>query len=303
MARLSKSPLAVARVAYALALKTFPEYRHKYSPKKFSQPQLAACLVLKVFFKTDYRGICEILADSRELRHALELMFVPHYTTLQKAASRLMKKPGTDALLKKSVALAEAVQVKKKTVSLAALDSTGMESHHVSRYFVMRRRSSHSNHEGNIEETMYRRFPKMALAVDCRSLVILAVIPSWGPSPDILHFRDLLDASLAMTPIRAIAADAGYDAEHSHVFAREERGIETIIPNRVGRPTTKLPSGTYRRLMALHFDKKRYGKRWMVETVNSMIKRVMGSALTARSYWAQMREMGLIAFTFNVRLV
>lgn len=303
MTHLSKSPLAVARVAYATAMRTVPEYRHKYSPKKFSQPQLLACLILKVFFKTDYRGICEILADSEELRLALELMFVPHYTTLQKATHRLMKKPDADALLKQTVAIAEKVRLKRKMVSLVALDSTGLEARHVSRYFVMRRRSTHSNHVGNIEETMYRRFPKMALSVDCCSKLILGVLPSWGPSPDILHFRPLLDTTLAVTRIKAVVADAGYDAEHAHAFAREECGVETIIPNRVGRPTTKLPSGKYRRLMATRFDKQRYGKRWMIETVNSMIKRVLGSALSARSYWAQMREMHLIALTFNVMVV
>lgn len=53
--RASKSPKAVALVAYATARRSLPLYRKKKSPKKFTQPQLAACLVLKEFFKTDYR--------------------------------------------------------------------------------------------------------------------------------------------------------------------------------------------------------------------------------------------------------
>ncbi len=45
-----------------------------------------------------------------------------------------------------------------------------------------------------------------------------------------------------------------YDAEHAYMSARETLHIKSIIPNRVERPTTKLPSGKYRRLMTLRFD-------------------------------------------------
>jgi len=97
--------------------------------------------------------------------------------------------------------------------------------------------------------------------------------------------------------------DAGYDAEHAHQFVREECDICTIIPNRIGRPTTKLPSGKYRRMMALTFNKKLYGKRWYIETINSIIKRRLGSFLRARTYFAQMREMMFKLFTYNVMVV
>jgi hypothetical protein len=68
MNRTSKSPKAVALVAYAAAKRSLPPYRHLKSPKKFTQHQLVACLVLKEFFRTDYRGIVEILADSSDLQ-------------------------------------------------------------------------------------------------------------------------------------------------------------------------------------------------------------------------------------------
>ena len=90
--RTSKSPIAVARVAYGAAKHSLALYSRPKSPKKFTQPQLVACLVLKEFFKTDYRGITEMLVDSSDLRKVLELEDVPHYTTLQKAAHRLTQK-------------------------------------------------------------------------------------------------------------------------------------------------------------------------------------------------------------------
>jgi hypothetical protein len=64
----SKSPLGVAREALAVGSATFADYSHRYSPKTFTQPQKFACLVLKIFFKTDYRGICKLLSEFSDLR-------------------------------------------------------------------------------------------------------------------------------------------------------------------------------------------------------------------------------------------
>ena len=139
--------------------------------------------------------------------------------------------------------------------------------------------------------------------MDCSSFLVLAGIPSLGPSPDIIHWKQALTAAHQQKLIRRVTADAGYDAEHAHAFAREQLGIQTIIPNRVGRPTTKLPSGKYRRIMALRFNKKLYGRRWMVETLNSMFKKRLGSFLRARTYWSQMREIMLRLFSFNVLIL
>jgi len=299
MVTTSKSPKAVALVAYATAKRSLPQYSHLKSPKKFTQHQLVACLVLKEFFRTDYRGIMEILTDSSDLRKVLELDEVPHYTTLQKAARRFTDKRTIDRLLQKTIAIATDSRVMKKSVALSALDSTGLESHYTSTYFVRRRARGTKEYEN----THYTRFPKVGIAMDCASFLVLAGAPSWGPSPDIIHFRKVLtDASQKKSIVR-VTADAGYDAEHAHVFARETLGIRSIIPNRVGRPTFKLPTGRYRRQMRLRFDKKRYGQRWMVETLNAMFKKRLGSFLRARTYWSQMREIMLRLFTFNVLIL
>jgi hypothetical protein len=92
----------VLLVAYATARAALPKYAHRFSPKKFTQHQLFACLVLKEFYKADYRGIVNILIDCPNLCAAIELEHVPHYTTLQKAADRLLKKtPRIASLIKR----------------------------------------------------------------------------------------------------------------------------------------------------------------------------------------------------------
>ena len=93
----SKSPRRVFRVAYDAACQALPAHRHKFSPKKFTQPQLMACLVLKEFLRLDYRGFVEHLADHPDLGRMIGLKAVPHYTTLQKAAARLFKAAPAEA--------------------------------------------------------------------------------------------------------------------------------------------------------------------------------------------------------------
>ncbi len=50
-------------VALAAGKEAFSDYSHKFSPQKFTQPQLFACLVLKEFERKDYRGIHQLLLD------------------------------------------------------------------------------------------------------------------------------------------------------------------------------------------------------------------------------------------------
>lgn len=49
--------------------------------------------------------------------------------------------------------------------------------------------------------------------------------------------------------------------------------------------------------------RSRYGQRWQIETTNSMLKRLLGSALRARKYWNQCREILLRAITLNIMIV
>ena len=92
MSRTTKDPIALARAALEAGKEGLADYSHPKSPHKFTQPQLFAMLVLKQFFKLDYRGVVAWLSNWTELREALELKRVPNYSTLCYAESRLLKK-------------------------------------------------------------------------------------------------------------------------------------------------------------------------------------------------------------------
>lgn len=89
---MTRSPKALARMALKVARRSFPLYSSPFSRQDFSVRQLFAMLALKQFFRTDYRGIVVLLKDMGELRELLGISKVPHYTTLQKAHARLLKK-------------------------------------------------------------------------------------------------------------------------------------------------------------------------------------------------------------------
>lgn len=88
----TKSPRRILEAGYGCAQRALPRFAHRYSPKKFTQHQLFACLTLKEFLRLDYRGVMQLLLDSPDLCRVIELAEVPHWTTLQKAADRLLKK-------------------------------------------------------------------------------------------------------------------------------------------------------------------------------------------------------------------
>jgi hypothetical protein len=298
---MSKSPRSALQAAYHAARQALPAHRHPFSPKKFSQPQLMACLVLKEFLRLDYRGFVEHRADHEELTRWLDLKVVPHYTTFQKAAARLLRAAPARAMFDAVLERALRAKVRKRRVPLAAIDGTGLESRHVSRYDVKRRSKTGSA----TQETTYAKYPKVILVTDCQSHMVLAAIPGRGPGSDLQQFEAAIKDAAGRARIGTLLGDADYDGEWVHEHVRETYGIRTIIPPERGRPSEEPPAGRWRRWMRQQFGrlKAKYGQRWQTETVNSMIKRRLGSALRARSYWSQCREITLRVITHNLMIL
>jgi hypothetical protein len=296
MSKTSKSPRTVLATAWIIAKAVLSAYSHRSSPKKFTQHQLFACLVLKAFLKTDYRGLMACLQDTADWLEAIELDKVPHYTTFPKAAKRLLCTPPVAALLDETVGQ---IMGRKRRVPLAAIDSTGMESRHASGYFIQRRYRV----QEDWKTAKYTRYPKLGLLVDCSNHVVLGYLTDQGPKPDTRDLGPTLSQMTSRVRLEWLTGDAGYDSEENHRICREQYGIRSLIPPRQGRPTCKPAKGRYRRLMQTRFDNKRYGQRWQVETVVSMIKRRLGSSLSGRSYWSRRRDLMLMVLTHNIMIL
>jgi hypothetical protein len=254
MSTTSKSPRLVLLSALSVAQESLPAYSHRCSPKVFTQPQLFACLVLKNFLKTDYRGVVAHLKDCPALVETIGLKRIPHFTTLQKSARRLLK----SALAKKLLDATVRKQFgRRKRVPKAAIDSTGLECTSASAYFVRRRERV----DKPWKTVTYRSFGKLSVICDVDSHFILAFRVGRGPTPDVAELKSMIKDAITRVKVSCLLADAGYDSESNHVFARDEHGIRTIIPPKAGRPTEKPAHGHYRRLMPLYKRKSDSMKR------------------------------------------
>jgi len=168
------------------------------------------------------------------------------------------------------------------------VDATGLESRHTSRYFARRSGAEHAS------------YTKLTAAADTAS-----------PSNDSPQFRPVLaQASLAVDWDRVLA-DAAFDTEAHHEYARDELGIRSSVipinPRRHPGP----PGGKYRSQMPRRFVPKpggsRYrrvfGQRWQAESAFSRHKRRLGSALGGRSDESRERECYLRVLTHNLMLL
>src|SRR5687768_3796723 len=94
---MTKSAVRFARSALAVGERALPRYGYR-SRKDYTQPQLFALLALRQYLGLDYRGAVALVAEWGELRAALGLVKVPHYSTLCYADERLEKRGPPAAL-------------------------------------------------------------------------------------------------------------------------------------------------------------------------------------------------------------
>jgi hypothetical protein len=163
-------------------------YAHKFSPKLYTQPQWFVCLVLKTFFKTDYRGIATLLHDLTDLRRTVGLRCVPHFTTIHKASLRLLRVPRARHLLRATI---RRHLGRRWRMRRAAFDSTGLDCGQRSYYYV-RRRSATSK---RWQRVTYSPYAKLELAVDTVNHLVIGCLVGRGPRPDTNRYVPLLKAT------------------------------------------------------------------------------------------------------------
>jgi transposase len=216
------------------------------------------------------------------------------------ASKRLLRKPTVEASLRSILQQCRKIGLLKAHSKLAAIDSTGLETRHASRYYT-RRCKRHSGH-------YKRRFPKLSAICDTSNHLLLGMIIDQGPKLDYVEDESTLFNALSQQKFETILADAGYESERFHKLCREQLNIQSIIPTtQRGRSRQdgfdKAVTGYYRKLMQNNFPKSLYGQRWQIETVFSMLKRNLGSALRARHHHSQTREIRLRVLTHNLMII
>ncbi len=280
MTRKSNTILNSARMAIAVAREAFPvPYSHPKSPKKYTQAQLAAALVLKTVLRTDYRGIVEQLELMPEVRKVLGLGKVFEHTTLFRFQERI----GDDRLQAMLAAVHRIIGTPKTNV---AVDSTGLSTTAASAHFIARSGRKRCG------------YVQMTLATTIGKPLVAAVLAHPGPHGDAGYLIPALElARHNGVRIREVLADRGYDSFVNHAWCRG-RGMRAWIPPVIRRPDGTVGGEDRARCLKCP---PRYGKRWHVESVISAIKRTMGSSLAARKPEARFREAILKAVSWTIR--
>jgi hypothetical protein len=174
-----------------------------------------------------------------------------------------------------------------------------LESRHTSRYFARRSGAEHAS------------WTKLTTATDTASHFLAGATVTTGPSNDSPQFRPVLaQASLAIDWDRVLA-DAAFDSEAHHAYARDELGIRSSAIPINTRGHDGPPGGEYRGQMARRFaprpegsrSRRVFGQRWQAESAFSRHKRRLGSALYGRSDDSRERECRLRVLTHNLMLL
>jgi Transposase DDE domain len=279
--------LTVARLSVKLSGRYMQPYSHAKSPHKFTQAQLMTCLILRAYLKTTYRGIIEVLEASEALKQCLGLKRLPHYSTLKYFADRSDTLAIVDAILADVVR--QVVAQSDEADQEVAVDSTGVESTAASAYFNTRRGGKR------------KRYVKLSLCVTCGTLLPASLVLSWGPCNDKAVARPLLDKTRAAIQPKTLFADAGYDAEWVHQYCRDDWQVNSWIPPAVHRKDGTV-NGAYRSQMTTRRLKRNgYGRRWMVESFISGLKRTTGSMLAARHQSSLFVEAALRVLAYAIR--
>jgi hypothetical protein len=276
----------VAALAMQLGGRHLADYGANTSRHDFTQRQLMACLILRAYTKTTYRGILELLAVSPSLRQELGLTDkLPHYSTLAKFSERSQVLEIADAMIR---TIGQA-SFRQNPEAAAAMDATGLETTTASAHFQCWRGGQR------------RKWIKISTIVLCGSLLPMSLVVDWGPTNDKCQAGQLMAKAQTVAMPDTLYADAGYDAEWVHVRCREEWGPESVIKPAVHRADGRR-NGIWRSGMSKNYlAKMQYGKRWAVETFFSGLKRTMGSMLNSRRPDQLLKEAVFRVLAYTLR--
>ena len=151
----------------------------------------------------------------------------------------------------------------------------------------------------------------MTAAIDTHSHFIAGITVTTGPTNDSPEFTPVLLLASLLILWDRVLADAAFDSENHHRFAREELDIRSSVIPINPRGHDGAPGGRYRAQMARHFRPRAegnrrtrvFGQRWQAESAFSRHKRRLGSGLFGRSDESRERECRLRVLTHNLMLL
>lgn len=234
---------------------------------RFGEWTMLALHCLRVRLGKSYRETVDLLSEMPGVLAELGLERPPHFTTLCTWFRRLPMSHWRTLL---------ALTAQQGPARQAAIDATGFDRGQISRYYAQ-------------QSGYQRRSLKVTALVDVESLSVLDIHCTTSGKDDQPIGRQV--ARRNASDLRLLLGDKGYDA----MPFREELTAAGIVPQLRYREFTDHDRAHNDRL-----DASGYGKRWMVETAFSTIKRTITTGVRARAWFLQFREVVLTAVVYNI---
>jgi transposase len=271
------------KVANFVTRQSLPMYSHPKSPHKYSLPQLISCVLLKIYVgNISYRDLEELLLSSGDMCRVLVLRGVPDYSTLARAHNRISEKQIMRILEK----ILEVIGIRAKSSLVFALDSTGFKEDVAGFYYALRSGKKR------------KRWIKVFYLLDTRTQACVSEVIGRGPGGDSWGLCKLEKKS----PLRPLieVMDRGFDCRRNFHFGLP---IRIIPPIRRGGGIK-----SWNRILAymVYTISKWmgiYGRRWLCETMNSVIKRKFGDSIRERKWGNKKKIVSLMALAYNIHLV
>ncbi|MEA5409888.1 IS5 family transposase [Haloarculaceae archaeon H-GB2-1] len=226
---------------------------------------------LRVYLEKSYREALDLLSEMPHIlgEIGLEPADLPHYSTLVKWFDRI-KTALWRVLLRLSAQLHD-------PSGHAAIDATFFDRENASKHYCRR--------------TNYRvQTLKTTALVDTETQAILDVHCTTEKRHDTQLGWQVARRNAG--DLSSLAADKGYDWMDLREKLREE-GVRPLIKHREFRPIDHAHNA--------RIDGPRYRQRAMCETVFSTIKRTLGDAVRARTWYREFRELVLMCAVHNIK--
>jgi hypothetical protein len=206
----------------------------------------------------------------------------PHYTTLQKFASRI-----PSALLDRIIKSFLPEEHAPSASLIIGVDASGFKPSKASSYYTQ-----------SFKPRKKKRYVKCTLAVELKAQLVCSFKARRIARHDVVDFMPVLEKASLPSGV-TVVADKAYDAETCHVYVRERLNGYTVIPPRhEGLPVWKT-KGRYRKQMRRGYPEAVYHQRSKDETVFSVVKRVMTEHLASRMVRTQNRELAFRLIAYN----
>lgn len=262
---------------------SLPMYTHKKSPHKYSLPQLISCVLLKIYIRNiSYRDLEELLLSSVEMQMAIGLRAVPDHSTLNRASGRL-RAGQVQRVMSKVVGL---MATRMKGAVVFGCDSTGLKEDSAGFYYALRSGKKR------------KKWIKVVYLIDTGTQICVSQVIGKGPSGDAKELCPLEDKSTIRALIEVM--DRGFDGKGNFRFG---------LPFRIIPPIRRGGSiKSWRRMLeyVVYLVAKWtgiYGKRWICETMNSVIKRKFGESIRERKHKNKRTIASLMAIAYNIHVI